>query len=142
MGGREGSPSPALFAAQRRLEQLREQRLAERSSAWDRGRRIADGGQPPINHSQFTINHPQLTTPLFPDLALGMLREGLTAAGRLWLLLRHLDEQGQGWLPIEVVYDELTARDSELRLCGRRQLRNLLQQGGGIFGNEAGSGCG
>lgn len=62
-----------------------------------------------------------------------MLREGLTAAGRLWLLLRHLDEQGRGWLHIEVVYDELTARDSDLRLCGRRQLRNLLQQGRGIY---------
>ncbi|MGD2048224.1 MAG: hypothetical protein PVH03_01955, partial [Chloroflexota bacterium] len=89
--------------------------------------------QPPLHHSQLTIPNSQLTIPLFPDLALGMLREGLTAAGRLWLLLRHLDEQGRGWLHINVVYDELTARDSELRLCGRRQLRNLLQQGGGIF---------
>jgi hypothetical protein len=162
MGGREGSPSPALMAAQRRLEQLREQRLAERSSAWDRGRPTADhdlrsviGGQrslvsgkspatchsphatrhpqPPIHNSQFTIHHSPLTTSLFPDLALGMLREGLTAAGRIWLLLRHLDRDGRGWLPMEVVQEKLTARDSELRVCGRRQLRNLLQQGRGIF---------
>jgi len=157
MGGREGSPSPALIAAQRRLEQLREQRLVDHGrrtadSGWQTavsGRRSAVGGQlpfdklyrpklptlnpqPPVHHSQLTIHHSQLIS-LFPDLALGMLREGLTAAGRIWLLLRHLDGDGRGWLRIEVIQEKLTARDSELRLCGRRQLRNLLQQGKGIF---------
>ena len=70
---------------------------------------------------------------LYPDLALGMLQEDQAAAGRIWLLLRHLDARGQGWLPLDQVKEALTGKDSELRVCGRRQLRNLLRQGKGIF---------
>ena len=73
------------------------------------------------------------TVKLYPDIALGMLQEGQAAAGRIWLLLRHLDTQGRGWLRFEQVKDALTGKDSELRVCGQRQLRNLLRQGQGIF---------
>jgi hypothetical protein len=62
-----------------------------------------------------------------------MLREGLAAPGRIWLLLRHLDGEGQGWIRLDVIRQELTHKESAMRVCGRRQLRNLLRQGKGIF---------
>lgn len=75
---------------------------------------------------------------LYPDIGLGMLRSGWTAAGRLWLLLRHLDRDGQGSLRIVHVEQQLTARSSNLYLCGKRQLRNLLRDGEGLFWTREG----
>jgi len=68
---------------------------------------------------------------LYPDIGLGMLRREQAAAGRLWLLLRHLDQKGQGSLRIVDIYQQLTSTPQYL--CGRRQLRNLLKDGEGIF---------
>jgi hypothetical protein len=62
-----------------------------------------------------------------------MLKAGLAASGRLWLVLRHLDHDGRGWLALDQVQQQLCDKGSELRICGRRQLRNLLRQGQGIF---------
>jgi hypothetical protein len=62
-----------------------------------------------------------------------MLRQEMAAPGRIWLLLRHLDEAGRGWLGLNAVRQKLTDPDSETRVCGRRQLRNLLRQGRGVF---------
>ncbi|MBK9055828.1 MAG: hypothetical protein IPL78_34470 [Chloroflexi bacterium] len=33
---------------------------------------------------------------LYPDIGLGMLRREMTAPGRLWLMLRAIDKEGQG----------------------------------------------
>lgn len=73
------------------------------------------------------------TFTLYPDLALAMLQKKVAASGRLWLLLRRLDEQGRGWLVEQEARARLTERSSPLHLCGWRQLRNLLAQGDGIF---------
>jgi hypothetical protein len=73
------------------------------------------------------------TVKLYPDIGLGLLRQELAAPGRLWLLLRYLDGDGCGWLRIDIVKKQLTAPDSPLRVCGWRQLRNLLRQGRGLF---------
>jgi hypothetical protein len=62
-----------------------------------------------------------------------MLRRELTAPGRLWLLLRLLDRAGEGRLRIVVVEEAITNPDSPHRLCGQRQLRNLLKAGEGLF---------
>ena len=70
---------------------------------------------------------------LQPSLALAMLRSGQAATGRLWLLLRYLDENGRGWLELADIRARLTKKGSPTRLCGQRQLRALLQQGNGIF---------
>jgi hypothetical protein len=70
---------------------------------------------------------------LYPDIGLGMLRQELTAPGRLWLMLRYLDEMGQGVLRVANIKHPLTDKSSTLRLCGKRQLRNLLQDGEGVF---------
>ncbi|MEJ2748073.1 MAG: hypothetical protein P8183_09225, partial [Anaerolineae bacterium] len=73
------------------------------------------------------------TCKLYPDVALGMLREELAAAGRIWLLLQHIDNVGRGWLTFEAAREKLTDKKSDWRVCGWRQLRNLLNQGEGIF---------
>ncbi|MBE2197003.1 MAG: hypothetical protein IAE79_00235, partial [Anaerolinea sp.] len=73
------------------------------------------------------------TITLYPDIALGMLRAELAAPGRIWLLLRHLDAQGNGWLSVDEVRKQLTPRHAPLRVCGWRQLRNLLDEGEGVF---------
>jgi len=70
---------------------------------------------------------------LYPDIGLGMLRNEQTAAGRLWLLLRHLDGVGQGVLRIDITQQTLTTPTSIYYLCSKRQLRNLLQAGEGVF---------
>ena len=70
---------------------------------------------------------------LYPGIGLGMLRQELTAPGRLWLMLRYLDVEGRGKLRIDIITKQLTAKHSSLRLCGKRQLRNLLRDGKGIF---------
>lgn len=76
---------------------------------------------------------PAATVCLPPSLSMALLRTGQTACGRLWLLLRHLDSAGCGCLPLTAVQTALTGRDSPLRLCGPRRLRQLLQQGNGLF---------
>jgi len=70
---------------------------------------------------------------LYPHIGLGMLREEKTASGRLWLMLHHLDAAGSGQLHIDVVQAALTEKTSVVRLCGKRQLRNLLRDGDGLY---------
>lgn len=70
---------------------------------------------------------------MYPDIALALLRNKLAASGRIWLLLRHLDIKGQGWIDVETARAQLTSKDSGLRVCGWRQLRNLLAAGEGVF---------
>ncbi|MCA9873057.1 MAG: hypothetical protein KC441_05365 [Anaerolineales bacterium] len=70
---------------------------------------------------------------LYPDIALGMLRQEQTAVGRIWLLLRALDPQGRGWLYVDDVRAMLSRKGSTLRVCGWRRMRSLLQEGEGTF---------
>jgi hypothetical protein len=57
----------------------------------------------------------------------------MAASGRIWLLLRYLDTDGRGWLYVDQVQQRLCDKESDLRVCGRRQLRSLLHQGQGLF---------
>lgn len=70
---------------------------------------------------------------LYPDIGLGMLRQEMAAPGRLWLLLRYLDREVRGVLRIDNLVDTLARPSAPLHLCGKRQLRNLLRDGEGIF---------
>jgi hypothetical protein len=76
---------------------------------------------------------PQVTVRLYPDIGLGMLRQEKTAPGRLWLLLHHLDPTGRGVLCAGSIKQQLTRKSSDRYLCGKRQLRNLLRAGEGVF---------
>ncbi len=60
-----------------------------------------------------------------------MLKQDLAAPGRLWWLLRHLDQAGRGWHEQGKIRHLFT--QTSWRFCGRRQLANLLKEGVGIF---------
>jgi hypothetical protein len=80
--------------------------------------------------------------PLSPTLALAILKAGQVTCGRLWLLLRHLDRDGRGWLESEAVYSALAGEGSDLHLCSRRHLARLLDEGEGLFWTAGSSGSG
>ncbi len=83
-----------------------------------------------------TPNQPAIENPvvkLYPHIGLGMLCQEQVASGRLWLMLHHLDVSGSGQLRIGSIRATLTPKTSTLRLCGKRQLRNLLRDGDGLF---------
>jgi hypothetical protein len=66
---------------------------------------------------------------MYPDLLLGMLRGEQVAAGRVWLLCRHLDSSGRGWLDLAAIRVQLTGQDSAMRIVGKRRLRQILADG-------------
>ncbi|HRQ14519.1 MAG TPA: hypothetical protein PK205_14550, partial [Promineifilum sp.] len=76
---------------------------------------------------------PPTLVKVFPDIALAMLRTKTAAAGRVWLLLRHLDAAGRGRVAADEAARLLTGDGSATRICGRRQLANLLRAGEGLF---------
>jgi hypothetical protein len=80
--------------------------------------------------SHFTIH---------PSLALALLRRQQVAAGRLWLLLRALDEAGRGWLNRTDIEAAFADPDSPSYFCTTRYLRQLLAAGDGLFWQREGS---
>ena len=62
-----------------------------------------------------------------------LLKAGKVNLGRIWLLLRLLDQTGKGWVYADEARDNLTAKKATLQVCGWRQLRKLLKAGEGIF---------
>lgn len=73
------------------------------------------------------------TIKVYPDIAIGLLRQELVAAGRLWLLLQAADVQGRGWLDEKAARHLFSDKRAALRFCGVRQLRNLIGRGNGLF---------
>jgi hypothetical protein len=71
--------------------------------------------------------------PLPPSLGLAILQQEQAAAGRLWLLLRAIDERGRGAVSRETARAAFCAQESELHFCGPRRLRGLLAAGDGLF---------
>ncbi len=72
-----------------------------------------------------------------PDIALAILRAKQAAPGRVWLLLRHADAAGRGAIDERAARRLLSGPDAPLRVCGRRQLANLLAAGDGLFWERA-----
>lgn len=87
--------------------------------------------QPPNTDQIFSIKDE--TVPVYPSILTAMLKQHLEAAGRIYLLLYHLDPQGRGWLSIDHIRNKLTAKSSPLHVCGWRRLRQILREGDGIF---------
>ena len=73
------------------------------------------------------------TIKIYPSIALGMLRQEQTAVGRIWLLARHFDSAGSGKIRIAAFRKLIATPSAPQRVCGWRQLRNLLRQGEGVF---------
>ncbi|MCI0579744.1 MAG: hypothetical protein L0332_24415 [Chloroflexi bacterium] len=72
----------------------------------------------------------------YPTLGTAALQAGEAPCYRLWLACHALDPTGRGWLSTETVQQRLAGEESDLRLCGRRRLRQLLRQGEGRFWHE------
>ena len=80
----------------------------------------------------------QTTIKAHPTLLTALLKAELAAVGRVWLLSRHLDADGRGWLDVNVLRVHLTQQPNDsaknhLKICGWRRLRQLLQAGKGVF---------
>jgi hypothetical protein len=73
------------------------------------------------------------TVAVYPSMLLAMLKQDQAAAGRVYLLLRHLDTTGRGWLPVQEIRERLTRKGSPLKVMGWRRLRQIFNQGEGIF---------
>ncbi len=87
----------------------------------------------PSLHASSVRQTEDTTITLHPDIAIAMLQGDLSSPGRVWLLLRHLDDEGCGWVTVNRTRQALTEKQSPLRICGWRQLRNLLSEGDHIF---------
>jgi len=70
---------------------------------------------------------------IYPTLAVAALDRDLAPAFRVYLLMRALDGPGEGRLAVAYIRELLTGNRAELRIVGRRQLRNILSDGKGIF---------
>ena len=108
--------------------------LADLTAGWvaatrDRGAIPREGGAAAV----VAEIAPAREVKVYPDIALGMLREERVAAGRVWLLLRALDAPGRGMMSLDDARAALTGAGSPLRLCGWRRLRQLLAEGDGVF---------
>ena len=68
-----------------------------------------------------------------PDIALAILRRKKAAPGRVWLLLRQADAAGRGRVAVAEAVRLLSGGASPWRICGRRQVANLLAAGDGLF---------
>jgi len=69
----------------------------------------------------------------YPTLGIAFIKNDLSAAGRVWLLLRAYDQAGQGCLYIRQIRELLTVKGSPWRTVGRRRLRQILKEGESIF---------
>lgn len=127
VGWESVSLSRALEAARRQREQ-RQARAAAQELAW-----LPATPQPPSMPQSRERRQLPSHTHLYPDLALAMLQQQEVATARIWLLLRYLDQEGRGWITVAQARAQLTGKRSELRVCGWRQLRNLLAEGEGLF---------
>ncbi len=73
---------------------------------------VAEPAKP--NPTIFIKPGPETTSPkqtnvkAYPSMLTAMLSEGLAAPGRVYLLLRHLDQGGRGWLSVDEVRYQLT----------------------------------
>ena len=103
--------------------------LAGLHAASDERRATSDE---PASHASRVTPHASRVK-VYPDIALGLLRRKKAAPGRVWLLLRHADVAGRGRVAVAEAARLLSGDGSPLRICGRRQLANLLAAGDGLF---------
>jgi hypothetical protein len=144
-----GWESSAVTAVLRQPEE-------EKRDACDVGRNVhqRDMCQTNVPHPASRITPAKARTSfikVYPSVAQGILREGHAAAGRVWLLLRYLDENGRGWFTESEAQTHFTSKhtlrfthhasQSNLQsplinphyLFGKRQWRNIIKKGTGIF---------
>ena len=129
-----------LLAANARLVVMRHNRVAAKESGLvsaEAAPSLPRASRPRHSIQIEVLSEPTAAPPnpetirAHPSILTALLREEMVATGRLWLLCRHLDQQGRGWVAVDELRTELTASSGRLRLCGWRRLRQLLQAGKG-----------
>ena len=69
----------------------------------------------------------------YPSIGIAALMEEQAAIYRVWLMCRYLDVDGRGWLHVQDIREQLTGKESKLRLFSWRRLRQVLGQGHSRF---------
>lgn len=64
-----------------------------------------------------------------PSLLTAAMRDGRATVARVWLMARHLDKKGSGW----VLTSDLRSFCVENKIMGQRRLRQILTEGDGRF---------
>jgi hypothetical protein len=128
--GRHEPESDPVIAKQLRADHPSSRSISDESHS---------GGQP-LGFSEKVASGTQLRLPLdgdtikhYPSLGIASLREEQAAIYRVWLMCRYLDVDGRGWLPVQDLREQLTGKESKLRLFCWRRLRQVLGQGHGRF---------
>jgi hypothetical protein len=144
-------PSQALLNAQKELEKRRrlagiDYRAPRQSSLQcvQHGWQVKlDNCQPVAaeqSHSEATVPPDSLRVRVSPSLAAWCLDKGHRYQGqpldgpyRLYKIMQVLDYEGRGWLANLFVQTNLTKKGSPYYIYGRRQLKNMLSRGEGLF---------
>ncbi len=84
--------------------------------------------EPDVDAEPTSSIHVQTLT-VQPSLLVAFLKNEVAAIGRIWLLCRHLDQSGRGWLNVDELRTQLTTKNSPYYVCGWRRLRQIMQAG-------------
>lgn len=145
--------SDAFLAANRSLHQLRiqlgcEQDVPVANSGWldcvvgrlhevqERGGEVAlplDASKDSHNEQKSECEQVENHVRIYPSLAHAALQQSDVPAFRLWLLMRHFDRKGRGWVSTNEVVERFGRKASQYRLCGQRRLRQILRGGDNRF---------
>ena len=90
--------------------------------------------KPPETNQQAQEEPPQAeTVRAYPTILIGTLKADLAPAGRVYLLMQALDQDGRGCLDIVDVRERLTAKASSWCICSWRRLRQIFNAGEGVL---------
>lgn len=80
------------------------------------------------------------TLRVYVSLSNAWLKSKTTTQARFWLLMRHIDHDGRGWLLLDDVREKLTNDESMLRVCGQKRFEQILEAGNGVYWHIDGNG--
>lgn len=134
-------PAPAPGALSQQLANAQKELRRRREAAGIAPAQKPTSDTSSINSPLITPNNtpkpqpdePEATVTVYPSLLLAILKQNQEAAGRIYLLLRHLDTAGRGWLPVAEIRAQLARKGAPLNVVGWRRLRQIFHQGEGIF---------
>jgi len=78
-------------------------------------------------------NNPVDQVRAYPSLLAAYLKQKHVPAARLYLLLQALDQVGRGGFDVDQIRATFTSKKSKFYICGWRRLRQILNDGEGIF---------
>lgn len=96
--------------------------------------------EPPVSSSVTPQTHRPFLR-IFGHVCDAIYRQNLASPGRVWLLLRYLDQaQGTGRVALSTVKEALTHKENPLACLSWKRLRQILQEGENIFWHRSAEG--